>query len=155
MNFQQGIAQYTRQAADRMMATIRAMPEDRQVWQVSDTARTVIQQLQECAQAPLWFTEVYRTGRSPFTPERRQADKEERANWEDLDDLERRLRENTEELCQIIENLSDDELEKTVELVPGWTVTYRDVSIFHVRNLWYHVGQVNFIQTLYGDMEMH
>lgn len=138
------------------MRTIRAMPPEKQSWKVLDAGRSAIQQLQECAHVPNWFITILETRRSPFLePGFREREREEMAKSEDIELLEAKLRAGTDRLCQLIESLSDEDLAFRVEIAPEWRASLGEVCVFHYRNLWYHVGQVNFIQTLYGDMAMH
>lgn len=131
------------------------MPDEKQVWKVEESARSPLEQLQECAQVPAWFVHILQTGTSPFSPEFRAAQMEERKQWDTVEKAEAVLRERTEQLCNAIRAASDEQLNQSVELMPGWSVSLAEICWFHQRNLWYHAGQVNFIQTLYGDMDMH
>jgi hypothetical protein len=64
------------------------------------------------------------------------------------------FRTSSEEVLQLIERLSREELE---EVVPGVLGEARRAD--HCRamtvHLWYHSGQLNFIQTLLGDSAIH
>lgn len=64
------------------------------------------------------------------------------------------FRTSCEQVVQIIEGMSPEEME---EIVPG---VLGDASrADHCRSmtvhLWYHSGQLNFIQTLLGDSDIH
>jgi hypothetical protein len=64
------------------------------------------------------------------------------------------FRASSEQVLRLIERLSPEELE---EVVPG--VLGEASRADHCRamtvHLWYHSGQLNFIQTLLGDSEIH
>ncbi|MEZ5163605.1 MAG: hypothetical protein R2688_07600 [Fimbriimonadaceae bacterium] len=63
----------------------------------------------------------------------------------------------TSDLCNLIAEFPDDQLENEVTLPfgGGMTITMADVLSIHYWNTVYHQGQVNFIQMLLGDGDMH
>lgn len=65
------------------------------------------------------------------------------------------LRANTETLCETIQNLSDDDLSQMV--VAPWEQPYTiaQAMFLHYWNTVYHLGQVAYIQTLYGDVNYY
>jgi len=82
---------------------------------------------------------------------------EERRQWKTIDDCERVCKENSEKLYEVIRSVSEADFEISVHLPFGGGMdrSLADVMMFHYWNIVYHVGQINFIQTLYGDKEMH
>lgn len=67
------------------------------------------------------------------------------------------LRESTSSLCRAIANFPDESLEweLTMPWGGGMTMTMADVLGLPAWNATYHLGQINQIQMLLGDAEMH
>jgi len=61
------------------------------------------------------------------------------------------------ELCLAVMDLTDDRLDEEVwlPLGGGMTLTIAEVIGKHAWNLAYHQGQINQIQLLLGDKQMH
>ena len=72
-----------------------------------------------------------------------------------LDACETALRENTQRLLQVVETLSEADLSQTAVAPWGKTYTLAEGCMLHHWNLTYHLGQVAYIQLLYGDTEYH
>jgi hypothetical protein len=66
-------------------------------------------------------------------------------------------RENIGELCQAIAQFPDEGLDREITLPfgGGTVLPMSDVLGLASWNLIYHLGQVNQIQLIYGDPEMH
>lgn len=65
------------------------------------------------------------------------------------------LEESCEELAKAIEATSDEDLTKT-QLAPwGMEMTYVDWASIATTHILYHDGQLNFIQSLNGDDQIH
>lgn len=146
----------TRYANNYLLRTVRAMPADRWSWKPMEEGRTVVDQVMECAQAADWFTRILTTRDAAFfTAEFIGAEREARAAATDLDAAEALLNHNSEAMFQAFRALEGQDMSETVEIMPGWNDSLANVMFMPLRNLWYHIGQVNYIQTLYGDREMH
>lgn len=91
-----------------------------------------------------------------FSEENMKAWKEEQQGWATLEEVERVCRERTEELAETIRRFPDEHMEETMMLPFGearyWT--FRELMTLHRWNCDYHLGQISYIQTLYGDKEM-
>lgn len=88
-----------------------------------------------------------------FTPEMME-EYETNKNALDLDGAVSLLRENTEKLCEAIRSVPDEKLGEQMKFwgPEPWSVA--GVLNYHNWNMTYHIGQVNYIQTLYGDKDM-
>ena len=64
------------------------------------------------------------------------------------------LLDSAEELASAIEGLPESALEKLYKTASG-QVTGRFLLELPVNNMYYHGGQINMIQLLYGDPEFH
>ncbi len=72
-----------------------------------------------------------------------------------LEACETALRENTQRLLQVVETLAAADLSQTAVAPWGKTYTLAEGCMLHHWNLTYHLGQVAYIQLLYGDTEYH
>jgi hypothetical protein len=143
-SIQNAVADMTEAALEGFIKSIRRMPADKLTWLPLDQGRTALDQFQECATAPI----VYRSRLlgTPFV-----IDREARKSW-NVDETERHARQATAELVAVIRDTSDDRLDEVVK-VPWGTMSVLEVVWMHYWNLTYHLGAVNHIQTLYGDLE--
>ncbi len=64
------------------------------------------------------------------------------------------LLESAKELAQAIRTLPDADLERDFRH-PRAVIRGSNLILMPMRNMAYHAGQINFIQTLYGDSEFH
>lgn len=158
MKMQEFIIYQTQGAMQMFYNSARSMPEDKLTWQPEETARTPLDLAQECAYFPLWMIPLLVDRKSPeYTPEDYQAMKDLRASWTTVDACEAACRENSEKYFAAIRAIPDDELDTMVDLpfAPGMKDSLAGVAMFHYWNLVYHLGQINYVQRMYGDVEMH
>jgi hypothetical protein len=139
------VADATEEALEDLIKSIRRMPLEKLTWRPMDLGRTALDQFQECATAP----NTYRS-RILGLPEVNE--REQRKVW-DVDETERRARATTAELLLVTRSISEARLSETVA-VPWGTTSILELIWMHLWNLTYHLGAVNHIQTLYGDLEM-
>jgi len=157
MTLQEHVIHITEEANEHLLRATRAMPEDRLTWKPLDQGRTALDVVQECAQSALWFSVMLekRTG-AAFDLEEYPTMQAERRSWS-LADCERLLAEHTVRLSAAIRAIPDEDLEQTLTMpwADDMVMSLADVMTMHYWNVTYHLGQVNYIQTLYGDKEMH
>lgn len=156
MTAKQFLISETLRATDSLFEAARKVPADKLEWSPLDSGRTVLDQVQECAQSPTWGMSVVKAGKFEWTPEMMQKVMEERKQWTTIDQCESVCKQNVDELVSFINSVPDEDLEKTIEIPfgknPNWKVA--DILHLHAWNATYHTGQINFIQTLYGDKSM-
>ena len=58
------------------------------------------------------------------------------------------------ELAVVIRAVADDALETLIQ-TPRGSAPIKNLMLAAYRNMAYHAGQINFIQTLTGDAEFH
>jgi hypothetical protein len=159
MKLQDYIIETSKDAEQTLLRTAKAMPADKIDWKAEGKGRSVLDQLQECAQAPMWFTGIVQNFENPpdMSPEKFQEMVEKRKTWDTIDKCEEAMRQNSSALYEAIKSIPEDQLQKTNEFsfAPGKQFSLANMMFGHYWNLTYHIGQVNFIQTLYGDNEMH
>ena len=121
-------------------------------------ARSVLSQMQEIATAGKWFLPIVRDRVTPEFGE--HAVREAARLRESYDTIEKCIdaaRTNTSELLQAVANFPDESLEEEVSLPfgGGMTMTMAEVIGLHWWNITYHLGQINQIQLMLGDTQMH
>ena len=157
-NYLDHVVKMTRGASESLFRNVRAMPEDRQVWKPLDEGRSAIDIVKECTMSPLWFAPILQNRAMPeFSEEDQQKGQQLMDSWKTIDDCEAASKENSEMLYGVIKDFPHEELDKSVRLPfgEGFDATMAEIASFQYWNLVYHWGQLSYIQTLYGDRDMH
>lgn len=158
MRYQDQVVKQTQRALDDVLRAVKALPEDKRDWKPAETARSALNQLQEVAMSPRFFVPILRDGKMPeFDDHAKEEAARLKKSFDTFEKCREAAMEGTSELCQVISEFPDDRLEEEVTLpfAGGTAMTMADVLGLHAWNLTYHHGQVNYIQTMLGDMEMH
>ncbi len=126
----------------------RNLPADKLDWSPAPGARSALDQLQEVATALAMHWDLYQTRKLEWSEDKMREWQEMRRQIRDLDALEARCREETARLLEFIENFPEDQLEALVDLpFPGeWKMA--DIFYYHLWNMGYHEGQINYIGSL-------
>lgn len=154
MTVQELIAHNNTEYTNAFFAAARKVPADKIGWVPMETGRSVLSLAQEVATSPTWpmalaFSDV------PFemTPEVMEEHERITKTLVDLDACEALATKNLEALNAAILSLPDAKLDTTVQANFGAPVEWPMAKALqiHAWNIVYHTGQVNYIQTLYGD----
>lgn len=136
---------------ENLMEGARKVPADKLDWKPLDNGRSVLNQVQECALCPLWV---------PGLLEKRAFDPSGFADFETakgelstLELCEAAGKANLETMKDAINALPESEMGVEIDL-PWGRYTLTEVMGFPAWNMHYHFGQVNYVQTLYGDFSM-
>jgi hypothetical protein len=154
MSIQQVVAKQTRDVGAGLERTFVAMPADKQTWKPLDNGRSALEQIAECAVINGWSAQVFRDRAVP--PFDGEAFGGACAALDTADKAVAALRANTETLVAAIGSTPDDALQTQVQF--PWDespCSLADAVLVAYWNMTYHIGQINYIQTLYGDQEMH
>ncbi len=155
MRAQDLIAELTQNAADAIIRNFKAMPEDRRNWQPTPGARSALNQLWEIGIVNEQFAQ-FLTGTATEPLSFEKLGKLWASECPDSAEvLIEKVTSATARLCDAIRELPDEKLEELIEMNPGAKIPGKMVMYLGLRNTWYHLGQVNYIQSLYGDGEMH
>ena len=145
LSVQEAIAARTEEALEDLIASVRRMPADKLDWRPLGEGRSAMDQFRECATAPHFYSSAIRG--TPFV-----SLKGVREGW-DVDECERQARLATADLLEAIRALPGERLGELIEVPMNGTIPVLAVVWMHLGNLTYHLGQIGFIQTLYGDLE--
>jgi uncharacterized damage-inducible protein DinB len=134
------------------------VPAEKRNWSPMGSARTTVDMVQECCESLERITNFMKTGQL-VRPDAKAFEARAEAlkkNPPKLEDLFPRLQKATEEYAQTLEKMPN---EKLMELVPA-PMGNQQVPLIQrvslpVYNMLYHWGQINYIQTMLGDTEMH
>jgi len=146
----------TQRALADLVRSVQAVPEDKQDWRPAEHARSALDQLREVAVVPRFHMMLLRDGIAPAMDEHARF-RAESASIGSVEEAVKVAMESTNDLCEIISSFPDERLEDEITLPfgGGMHVSMADVLAIHYWNMVYHHGQVNYIQTLLGDREMH
>ncbi len=135
--------------------TTRAVPDDKLEWKPLDNGRTVLDLLQDAAQAPALCTGMLR-GSLQYGPELFQQLARERASWTREDALHH-LEKNMRQFVEAVEQFPDEKLDEPLSLPMGggMTMPWGAWMLMAYRSFSARAAQINYIQTLYGDFDRH
>lgn len=143
--FNQIAAEITKDAADGILRSYEATPEDKRLWKPLESGRHIVGQLLECADANFYFAEYLRNFVAPADYAEHKADTAEEAL--------KIFNDSVEVILSAINEFPKERLEDTFPAKNPRP--YRWMMLFLARHMYYHWGQINYIQTLYGDAEQH
>jgi hypothetical protein len=143
------IAEQTERMAENYCHFIRSTHQDRLDWrpeiEESTHIRTIIEQVSECITVNRSIAALLR-GETAGTVGTTNLSGGEAACEQ--------LAQSAAELAAAIRGLSATDLDRTYEH-PRGAVVGKNLIIMPMRNMGYHIGQLNLIQMLYGDAEFH
>jgi hypothetical protein len=150
-------------ASDALILALEATPEDKLHWKPMDVGRPVLNQVIECAFANMRWQAIIELRACTSIPNEVTAKikagfvaKIESGSWAG-ETVKQALRDATRQLSNSILAVPDDDLSIDIEMPAPWSETYRLVDCFNhpYWNMVYHLGQINYIQTLLGDRVDH
>jgi hypothetical protein len=147
MTLQESAALFSEKSGQEMLLTLARTPDDRLEWRAEETARTVMDFLRECAVHCDEWAQLLESGVWPEQFKTRVGSIASR------EEAVAEMTASVGRLAAVIRGLPDDRLDLLLkapweEAPIGFWVTY---AAGHTQ---YHTGQMNYIQTLYGDMGM-
>ena len=152
MTVPQIAASRTQRAVKDLTAAARSTQPDKVNWVAQGEARTILDQLTECVVANLKWRDILRTRQYGNVP--RELLEKTLAECATLPDTLARLEQSGAELISAILAVPDEDTADEIES-PWGPYTLADCSLHAYWNMVYHEGQINYVQTLYGDTEEH
>lgn len=134
------------------------MPADKLEWKPSETNRSAMELLQECAQSLGWPQFMLKENAFAGDPaEAFEKARLERAAWTTIDACEKAAMDNWAETKRFIAEYPEGDLDREIELpfAPDLKLTVAEILASPYWNLTYHLGQLNYVQLMYGDRDMH
>ena len=147
----------TKEAEGSLFRAARHVPEDkRDEWKPLGEARSVLSQLVECATVPYFFASVLAGAPMDLSSPEAQAKRRElEASITSVESAEAVSKKAHELLFKAIAEVPDSDLDAKRPMPWDPSTTAADVMFFAYWNLVYHIGQINYIQLMLGDTEMH
>ena len=142
---------------DGLVGTFSAVPDDKLGWKPLDNGRAALDLFGEAAQTTKMIAEMAASrGESKPSREIFGQMKTERATWTKQNALDA-METNFAALSAAIDSLSDEELAQPVTLAMGggMTLPLAGWIMMSYRTYISRFAQINYIQTLYGDMDSH
>lgn len=156
LKFQDHIAEATVSAAKEAFKYARSVPAEKLDWKPADTTRSVMSLCRELAMTPTWAIDLIEHRPMPDEAEA-EASKKEQESWDTVDACESECLKRLEPLVEVMKAMPDERLSETKWLPydGGRDFTMVEMMDYPRWNFTYHLGQIAYIQTLYGDIEMH
>ena len=145
MTPQQTLSRLLTEGVPLFLNSVGAVPNDKLDWVPTEGARTARQLITEVVMMPA-YTALALVQRQ--VPE--YGEFSERYKAMSVPELLRQLTVNTQQLSEAINAFPESEFDKTLT-APWGTWTYFQTMSYPYWNLMWHTGQINYIQTLYGD----
>ncbi len=158
MRYLDQLVKQTQKAVDDVCRSAAAVPLDKGDWSLGGAARSTLSQMQEIATQAKWFLPIIRERKVPeFDRHAIEEAKRLRESFDSIEKCSEAARESIVELCQAISDFPEDRLDEEITLPfgGGVTMTMADVLALPHWNMVYHLGQINQIQLVLGDREMH
>jgi hypothetical protein len=153
VRLQDQIVKQTQRALDDVLRAVEAIPVDKQGWKPAETARSSLELMEEMANFPVFLLPIVEKGFVPDFGDHGEFKK----TFDSYEASRSAAVEGNTRLCNAISSFPDSRMEEEVTLpfVGGLVMTMADVLGLQLWNLTYHHGQLNYIQTILGDLEMH
>ena len=151
---QQLAAQLNREAAASLQSNALAIPADKVTWKPLEMGRSVLSQIVECALITGYAANILSALKMQDHDEASHA--QAKAELDTIEKALAALQANTDKLVAVIEAFPTEELDNTLQL--PWLPEPQSFAKLLLMSYWnnvYHIGQIAYIQTLYGDKEMH
>lgn len=129
-----------------LLGAIRGVPAEKLDWKPAPDATTVLWQLNHCATFPKFIKDSVEAGEMRFSGEP--------IPELPYEDAVKAFEKATEDFCAFVATVPDAKLGEQMTF-PWGTYPISAILTWHEWNNTYHFGQVNYIQLLYGDKEMH
>jgi|SRR5579859_1824981 len=160
MKIQNYVVDCARDAANMAFRYASAVPEEKLDWSPKGEGgegRSVLSMCRELAWTPEWACAAMNPQPQDWSEEQREAARQLEQNWKTVDDCHAQFNERFKKWEETVLALSDEDLSKTKWLPydGGRDFTYLEMLDYVRWNSTYHLGQIAYIQILYGDKEIY
>ena len=158
MKYQDYMKDVTKASALEAFRYAKAVPKDKVDWKPLDEGRSVLEQCREMAMCPDWANSLLGGIPEAADQEADMAKQQEvMSSWSSVEECEAQCLEKLDKLFATFDTITDEQLKDTKWLPydGGRDFTFAEMMDYPRWNFNYHLGQVSYIQCLYGDKEMH
>ena len=148
-------AEFTR-AKDRLVKDLKTTPDDKINWSPSPTARTPIECVAHAAMSIEGMQGMFTGKPFPFSgvDELDQFSRQKESEFKTREKAIGLLEENSKGYLDWLDTLTPEQLQSTLDL-PFGSFPYAAAITFAADHLRCHAGQIEYIQTIYGDRDWH
>ncbi len=142
----------THRATNDLVALLQATPDDKLAWTPENTGRSVLEQAKECAIVHyIWAVIIRERGLPIEMPPEFTAFAEQAIN--SRESAIAALQTTTNALVAAIQSVAPEEtgVAVRVDMMSDRKVALAECCLYPYWHTVYHEGQVNYLQTLYGD----
>jgi len=150
MTLQEAVALRTERAAEEFLAAVKRIPDDKLRWSPIGEARSVLDVLQECGRVNERWADMIESGQWITWP--REHIQDLIAKTGDRESAVAYFEAATAKFVSAVRGLPDGRLDEPFES-PWRTASTAEWLMHALWHISYHEGQINYIQTLYGDWE--
>lgn len=165
MKYQDYIVDATRKAFENAFKVARHVSPEKVAWSPLDEGRSVLSILQELTKCPDWAYDLLGKSAEDFAkamadPSSQQKTMEdynkEKEAWTTVEICYQSGKAKLEQYLEFVAKFPDDKLKETKWLPydGGRDFTAAEQMAYPLWNFQYHEGQINYIETLYGDKSM-
>jgi uncharacterized damage-inducible protein DinB len=158
MTVMEYVAQQTVRMAEALAHFVQTTNQDRLGWQPAaengSETRSALDQVNECIHTNRLVAAVLRGEEISTANLQGSAPTTRPAEPADVNELLKQLLASAEELAAAIRGISEEDMDRIYNH-PRAQMRGQNMILICYRNMAYHAGQINFIQTLYGDHEFH
>lgn len=157
MNYQEFMVESTQAAMEEAFRYAKAVPPEKQDWKPLEAGRSVLDICRELAMTPTWAVDTIDFKETAWSDEEQAKAKELMAGWTTIEACEQECLRRLESLFALYRSISDDRLKETRWLPydGGRDFTVKEMMGYPKWNFVYHLGQISYIQTLFGDKGEH
>lgn len=142
-----------RRARYLMSNDLKAIPAEKAGVSPGGVGRTPLNIVAECAMANGQFADFFASGQFAHVPHEQQ--EALLAEYDSVQKVLAYLDKETDRLLTALESLDESTLGEISDQIHGRPRTRLAIAQLPATHMMYHDGQLNYIQALYGDAEMH
>jgi uncharacterized damage-inducible protein DinB len=143
----------TLRAGKALTQAVRAMPAEGLTWKPHDASRHALSLMGHCAVTNLVYAAVLANAPLPFRSQAESDAAIERCST--LPKASAYLQRSLTRLCDTLIAIPADRLTEMVILPDGERMPSALAMLVPASHMQYHLGQINYLQTLMGDEEYH
>ncbi|NUL82965.1 MAG: hypothetical protein HUU60_09615 [Armatimonadetes bacterium] len=147
MRLQDYMIEVTQQAANDAFKAAKVVPPDKLDWKPLENGRSVLDQCRELAICPQWAYDIIQGQETAAPPE----------GLNSVEACEAECNRRLATLFDLFRTMPDERLAETKWLPydGGRDFKMEEMMDYPRWNFNYHLGQISYIQTLYGDKDDH
>lgn len=144
------VKEMTQEQTRQLTMALEYIPENQRLWRASGCAKTPQEIYLECAGTYLWAAKFLRGEAADWSQLMPKSQE-----YSDLASAKQLMDDWLQEFFAAIDGI--DESRMGEEIDPGWgdKMPLQQFLLLPSYHTCYHAGQLNYIQTLLGDAEMH